>query len=98
MASTLTRDEVLRIAALARLELSEAEIATFTRQLADILTYVEALQQADTTGIPATSHVFTTETAWRDDTSAPSLDRATVLAEAPDAEVAAGLFRVPKVL
>lgn len=94
----LTRDEVLRVAELARLELSEAEIDTFTRQLGDILAYVEALQLADTTGTAATSHVFATETIWREDALQPSLDRDRLLSQAPDAAPASGLFRVPKVL
>ena len=51
--STLTVADVERIAALARLELTEDEKHLFTRQLADILSYAEQLQAVDTTGVPA---------------------------------------------
>ena len=98
MASTLSRDEVLRVAALARLELTESEIALFTRQIADILTYAEALERADTTGIAPTSHPFADATAWRDDVPAPSIDRADAVSAAPQGDRRGGLFKVPKVL
>jgi aspartyl-tRNA(Asn)/glutamyl-tRNA(Gln) amidotransferase subunit C len=98
MASKLSREDVLRVADLARLELTEDEIARFTRQLADVLAYAEDVQQADTSGIPPTSHPLANETAWRDDAPVPSLDREESLARAPQADRAAGLFKVPKVL
>ena len=98
MASKLTRDDVLRVAELARLELTDDEIARFTKQLADILTYADAVQQADTSGIPPTAHPLLIETVWRDDTPAPSLDRDAMLREAPAADRDAGLYKVPKVL
>ena len=97
MASKLHEGDVRRIAELARLELTPAEIDQFARQLTDILTYVEMLQEVDTSGVPPTSHPFAS-TAWRDDTPAPSLDRDTVLQQAPAASPSAGLFKVPKVL
>lgn len=110
MASKLSREDVLRVAELARLELDEAEIALFTRQLADILAYAEEVQQADTSGIPPTSHPLTTETlgrrsganreggVWREDVPAPSLGRDELLGQAPEADRRAGLIKVPKVL
>lgn len=98
MASKLTREEVLRIAELARLELSDAEVALFTRQLDDVLGYAEQVQEVDTTGVSPTSHAFTVDDAWRADEPAGSLDRQDSLANAPSADRAAGLFKVPKVL
>jgi aspartyl-tRNA(Asn)/glutamyl-tRNA(Gln) amidotransferase subunit C len=98
MASTLTREDVARIAELARLSLSDAEVSLFTTQLTNILKYAEAVQQADTSGVPPTSHAIATGPVWRDDEPAPSLDRADVLDIAPDASTASGLIRVPKVL
>ena len=98
MSSNLTRDEVLRIAELARLELSEAEVDLFTRQLADILDYAEQVQEVETAGVPPTSHPLEIEGAWRTDTRAASLAPADSLANAPSADRAAGLFKVPKVL
>jgi aspartyl-tRNA(Asn)/glutamyl-tRNA(Gln) amidotransferase subunit C len=97
MSSKLTRDEVRHIAELARLELTDAEVELFTRQLADILTYASEVSAIDTTGVAPTSHVATAP-RWREDVPGPSLDRATILKNAPDAAPAAGLFRVPKVL
>jgi aspartyl-tRNA(Asn)/glutamyl-tRNA(Gln) amidotransferase subunit C len=98
MPTTWTRDDVRRVAELARLDLTDAEIALFTQQLADILTYAELVQQVDTTGIPPTSHPLATTPAWRDDTPSRSIERSAVLDQAPDASRSTGLFRVPKVL
>ena len=97
MASKLTRDDVLRVAELARLELSESEVDLFTRQLDDILGYAEQIREVDTTGVSPTSHMLATG-GWRDDAPAPSLDRDASLANAPSADRSAGLFKVPKVL
>jgi aspartyl-tRNA(Asn)/glutamyl-tRNA(Gln) amidotransferase subunit C len=98
MSSKLTRDEVLRIARLAHLQLTEPEIELFSGQLASILAFAADVQAADTRGVPPTSHPRAAPTAWREDEPAACLDRATVLEQAPDADVDAGLFRVPKVL
>jgi aspartyl-tRNA(Asn)/glutamyl-tRNA(Gln) amidotransferase subunit C len=98
MASKLSREDVLRVAELARLELSEDEIALFARQLADVLAYADEVQRADTSGIPPTSHPLAAETAWREDDPAPSLDRDAIVGQAPQADRQAGLFKVPKVL
>jgi aspartyl-tRNA(Asn)/glutamyl-tRNA(Gln) amidotransferase subunit C len=98
MASTLTREEVARIAELARLSLSESEITLFTTQLADILRFAEAIQQADTSGVPPTSHAIATGPTWRDDEPGPCLERDEILRRAPAASIDAGLFKVPKVL
>ena len=97
MATKLERDEVLRVAELAHLSLTEAEVETFARQLAEILDWFNQIQEADTTGVPPTSHVAATASAWRDDAETPSLARARVLDEAPDPARDAGLFRVPTV-
>lgn len=94
MASQLTRDEVARIASLAQLDLSDAELDTFARQLTDIVSYTAIVQQADTSAFAADADAAAA-TANRADAPAPSLDRDVVLAEAPDAS--SGLFRVPKV-
>jgi len=98
MASTLEPKDVDRIAGLAHLTLTPDERERFVRQLNEVLRYVEQVQQVDTAGIAATSHPLFTETAWRDDAPQPSLSTAEALANAPDANRAAGLFRVPKVI
>jgi aspartyl-tRNA(Asn)/glutamyl-tRNA(Gln) amidotransferase subunit C len=96
--STLSIEEVERIAALAQLELTDEEKQLFARQLADILTYAQQVQQLDTTGVPATAHVHASHRAERDDAPGPSLAIGEALANAPDADRAAGLFKVPRVI
>jgi len=95
--STLTQKDVQRVAELGRLELTGDELDLFTRQLGDILTYVEQIRSLDTTGVPPTSHVLN-RPVDRDDTLVPSLSREDVLANAPDAAVESGLFKVPRVI
>lgn len=98
MAPAFTDEDIRKIAALARLELTQAEVALFTAQLSDILGYVDTLGEIDTVGILPTSHPVEAPAVWRDDEPRPSLDRDEVLAAAPQASVRAGLFKVPKVL
>lgn len=98
MAATLTRDQVRRIAELARLELSEPDVDRFTTQLSTILAYVAELGRIDTTGVAPTAHALTDGPHWRADDPAPGLSIDEALANAPDATGDAGLFRVPKVL
>ena len=97
VSTRLTRTDVERVAALAHLELTDSETERFTRQLAEILSYFDRLQQIDTTGVPATTHPVTSGPAMRADDLRPSLPRDDVLANAPDAG-RDGLFRVPKVI
>jgi aspartyl-tRNA(Asn)/glutamyl-tRNA(Gln) amidotransferase subunit C len=96
--SSLTIADVERIAALAHLELTDEEKQLFTKQLADILNYAEQLQAIDTTGVPATAHVNAALGVERADEARPSLSRDETLANAPDADRSAGLFRVPRVI
>jgi aspartyl-tRNA(Asn)/glutamyl-tRNA(Gln) amidotransferase subunit C len=96
MSDILTRADVERIAALARLELTAGEVERFAEQLTAILAYADQVQQVDTSGIaadPSAAHG-----AWRPDTPAPSLDRNVVLSQAPAADRSAGHFKVPRVL
>ena len=98
MASTLTSADVLRIAELARLELSDAEVELFSRQITDILGYAEQVREVDTSGVSPTSHPLDVHAAWREDMPQPTLDRRAAIANAPEADREAGLFKVPKVL
>jgi aspartyl-tRNA(Asn)/glutamyl-tRNA(Gln) amidotransferase subunit C len=98
MPDALTRADVERIAALAHLELTPEEKDLFTRQLAGILAYADEIRHVDTTGVPATSHVLARPPKSRPDAVRPSLAREAALANAPDADPAAGLFKVPRVL
>lgn len=95
--SALTKQDVQRIADLARLELSGDELDLFTRQLGDILTYVEQIRALDTTGVAPTSQVLN-RPVDRDDVPAPTLSRADLLGNAPDAAMESGLFKVPRVI
>lgn len=95
--SILSSQEVQRIAELARLELTADELELFTRQLGDILTYVEQIRSLDTTGVPPTSSVLN-RPVDRPDEPRPSLSRPELLRNAPDAAPEAGLFKVPRVI
>lgn len=92
----LSREEVLHIAHLARLELSEEEIEAYQRQLSSILEYFARLQEVDTEGIPPTASVLPPRTVLRNDEPRPGLSKEEILANAPD--VTDGQFRVPPVL
>ena len=100
MASQLTPAEVAHIADLARLDLTDSEREAFAKQLTDILSYAAAIQEVDTAAVRAAVAAggSTDPAGWRADVPAASLDRETVLAQAPDPARDAGLFRVPKVL
>ena len=94
---SLSRDEVKRIAELARLELTNEELDLFTRQLGDILTYVEQIRSLDTAGVTPTSQLLN-RPVDRDDIPDLTLSREDLLGNAPDAALEAGLFKVPRVI
>jgi aspartyl-tRNA(Asn)/glutamyl-tRNA(Gln) amidotransferase subunit C len=94
---SLTQQDVKRIAELARLELTGDELDLFTRQLGDILTYVEQIRALDTTGVAPTSQVLNRPVDRADD-AGPTLSRPDLLGNAPDASREAGLFKVPRVI
>jgi aspartyl-tRNA(Asn)/glutamyl-tRNA(Gln) amidotransferase subunit C len=93
---SLTREEVLHIAHLARIALSDDDVAKFQTQLSGILDHFEALKQLDTEDVPPTSHPLPLENVMRADEVRPSLPVEDVLANAPLAED--GAFRVRAVL
>jgi aspartyl-tRNA(Asn)/glutamyl-tRNA(Gln) amidotransferase subunit C len=95
--STLNQQDVKRIAELARLELTAEELDLFTRQLGDILAYVEQIRALDTTGVAPTSQVLN-RPVDRGDELTPPLSREDLLRNAPDAALEAGLFKVPRVI
>jgi aspartyl-tRNA(Asn)/glutamyl-tRNA(Gln) amidotransferase subunit C len=92
----ITEVEVAHVAKLARLELTNAEKATFTGQMDAILAYVEKLNELDTTGIIPTAHAVPMENAFREDEITHSIGIDKALANAPDR--AENFFRVPKVI
>ncbi len=89
----IDRDQVLHVARLARLRLSEDEIERMTRELSTVLDHIEKIAELDLDGVPATSHVVEVENVLRADEPRESQPLEKVLAPAPDA-TAAG-FRVP---
>lgn len=98
MGANLSRADVERIAELAHLELDEAEADLLTRQLDEFLAYARQVQQLPTANVPPTTHVLSPRAPLRPDTTTTSLKYADSLANAPDADAAAGLFRVPRVI
>ena len=74
----ITRDEVVHVADLARLELTDAEIDRFVGQIGQILDYMETLDQVDTGGVAPTSHAITLTNAFRADETVEHLDRESV--------------------
>ena len=98
MPAAFSRSQIDAIAALAHLRLDESEIELFARQLGDILDYANQVQNIDTTGVPPTASVVTRHESDRPDVVRPSLNRAEALANAPDASLEAGLFKVPRVI
>jgi aspartyl-tRNA(Asn)/glutamyl-tRNA(Gln) amidotransferase subunit C len=96
--TAVTPADVAKIAALANLELDPDELDIFARQLGEILAYADQVRQIDTTGVPPTASVVMRHAADRADEMRPSLDRDVALANAPDAALDAGLFRVPRVI
>jgi aspartyl-tRNA(Asn)/glutamyl-tRNA(Gln) amidotransferase subunit C len=90
----LDRDQVLHVAKLARLELTEEEVERFGDELSKVLDHIETIGElGDMADVEPTSHVVNVENVLRGDEPAPSLPQEVALASAPDA--AMGGFRVP---
>ena len=96
MSRAISRDEVAKVARLARLTLSDSELELFTEQLGQILEHARDMNSLDLSGVVATAHPFGLTNVVRDDVVQPSLDRDVVLAMAPDARE--HRFAVPRIL
>jgi aspartyl-tRNA(Asn)/glutamyl-tRNA(Gln) amidotransferase subunit C len=92
----ISKEEVEHVARLARLQISEDETDTFSRQLSSILTYIEQLKSIDTMGVEPTATGLDQVNVFREDVVRPSLPVEQALANAPEAED--GYFQVPKIL
>jgi len=92
----LSREEVLHIALLARLGLTEAEVDKLREQLSNILENFEILQQVDTSDIPPTAQSIALQNVVSEDEVAPSLPQSQVLANAPQRDE--GFFKVRAIL
>jgi aspartyl-tRNA(Asn)/glutamyl-tRNA(Gln) amidotransferase subunit C len=89
----IDREQVLHVARLARLELSEDEVSKVSAELSNILEHIEKISALDLDGVPPTSHSMDVSNALRPDVPRPCLPREVALAQAPD--VADDGFRVP---
>ena len=90
----LSRDQVLHVARLARLELSEAEVQRMSEELSKVLDHIEKIGElGDLAGVEPTSHVTAVENALRADEPRPSLPAEVALRGAPESDM--GGFRVP---
>lgn len=92
----ITRKEVEHVATLARLKLTENETELYTNQLDSILSYIDKLNELDTTGIEPTTHPMPITTPLREDKVKSSLSQKDALMNAPDNEM--GCFKVPKII
>ncbi|MEQ9406988.1 MAG: Asp-tRNA(Asn)/Glu-tRNA(Gln) amidotransferase subunit GatC [Fuerstiella sp.] len=89
-------EEVKKVASLARLELSEQELATYGEQLTQILSYVEMLNEVDVQSTEPMPHAIDLQNVFRADECRPSLERDAALANAPRTD--GKYFQVPQIL
>ncbi|MBU1055435.1 MAG: Asp-tRNA(Asn)/Glu-tRNA(Gln) amidotransferase subunit GatC [Proteobacteria bacterium] len=92
----ITRDDIIHVANLARLDMDEESIQKFVAQIDDILKYIETLNNINTEGVPPTSHAINLTNAFRDDEIKQNIERDALLENAPEKEN--GNFLVPKVV
>ena len=92
----ISREDVARVARLARLALTGAELETMREQLNAILAHIDALRAVDTAGIEPTSHAVPQFNVMRDDEPRPCFPQEEMLANAPDRSGA--FFRVPRII
>jgi len=94
--SPLTKEEVIHVAGLARLQLTDDEVTTFTAQLGSILNHAADISSLDLEGLVPMAHPFDLENILRPDVPTASLDREELLAGAPSVE--SGRFKVGRIL
>ncbi len=92
----ITPEEITKVAHLARLELSPSEVTRMTAEVGAILTYIDKLNELDTTGIKPTTHALAITNAFRDDVVVPSLPQSEAVKNGPLHNDEA--FVVPKVI
>ena len=96
MAKTIDADLVRHIGLLSRIELTEPQVETFSRQLGAILEYFDKLQELDTEGVEPMAHAVEIHNVLAEDVPAESLPPERALANAPARD--GDFFRVPKVI
>lgn len=92
----ITKEEVLKIAKLARLRLTPEEVALYQAQIGNILEYMEELGKLDTSRVPPTTSVLGLSNVMREDKPEPFADPEKLLVNAPRRE--GPYFKVPKVI
>jgi len=92
----ISRDEVLHVARLSRLHLTDEEVERMRQQLDAILAYIDKLRELDVEGVEPTAHAVPVVNVMRDDALVPSLSQDQALANAPDR--AGEFFRVPRII
>lgn len=92
----ITKEEIAHVGKLARLRLDDGAIDLYTKQLGDVLDYIEKLNRLDTTGVDPTSHAIFIKNAFREDEVKPSIPVEGSLSNAPESE--GGSFVVPKII
>jgi len=90
---SIDREQVLHVAKLARLRLSDEEVDKMASELSKILEHIEHISELDLAGVPPTTHVVEVGNALREDVPAPSLPRDVILEQAPATQD--GGFLVP---
>ena len=90
---SIDREQVLHVARLARLQLSDEEVTTMAGELSNILGHIERISELDLEGVPPTTHVVEVANALRADEPRPSLPREVILEQAPATQD--GGFLVP---
>jgi aspartyl-tRNA(Asn)/glutamyl-tRNA(Gln) amidotransferase subunit C len=92
----IDRERILRVAELARLELTEEEKTEFANQLSDIISYVEKINELDTESVEPTDHIVELTNVLREDEVRESIDRSELVKIAPRFEE--GHFVVPRII
>ncbi|RJP75969.1 MAG: Asp-tRNA(Asn)/Glu-tRNA(Gln) amidotransferase subunit GatC [Desulfobacteraceae bacterium] len=92
----ITKNDIIHVADLARIEIDEVSLDKLTEQIGRILEYVDTLNQAETNSIQKTSHAITLTNAFREDITREYLTNDQALSNAPEKEN--GAFVVPKVV
>lgn len=92
----IEKKDIQYVAKLANLKIEDDDIDDFTRQIGDILEYVEKLDELDTDDVVPTAYTVPMKNVMREDKAEPSMDRDKILANAPDKKE--GQYRVPKII
>ena len=96
MSNKIDESQVRTVAKLARLDLTEVEVAEFSTELSAILEYIEKLNELDTDSVEPLAHCLPIHNVFRDDSVKSSLEVEDVLKNAPERE--GEFFKVPKIL